>query len=106
MSWINDFSFDGSVITDVKTKLIKVLSDINAYDYIDVNTASIYYDIIGDVINLGANSSEFNDNLKLVINRNDIRLLNGSDVFYINSNTCNFKFKLIKGETIIIQKFE
>lgn len=105
MSWINDFNDNSTVLTNLETKLIKIISNILPYHIIDINLSSLYYNIIGDSINLGNNSTEFDNNLKLVVKRNDIRLLNGLDVFYINSSSINLPINLLVGETLIIQKF-
>lgn len=106
MSWINDFpDSSGTNLIDLKTKIIKVISNISAYTTININLANLYYNIIGDSINLGNNSTEFDNNLKLVVKRNDIRLLNGLDVLYVNSSEFNLPIELIEGEVITIQQF-
>lgn len=105
MSWINDYNDSLNSLTNLETKIIKVISNMLPYHIIDINNSSLYYNIIGDIINIGVNSTEFDNNLKLIIKRNDIRLLNGLDVFYIDSSSINLPINLLAGETIIIEKF-
>jgi hypothetical protein len=48
---------------------------------------------------------DFNTNYKLIVTRNDLRLLNGNNVIYISQNELRVPFILYKDESLIIQKF-